>query len=222
MYRVGQEIQITDLVLLGDFADFYSISFYPKQANRNELLKDDVDVVSREFRRMEKIFPRATKTFLEGNHEYRLQRYINEKARELFGLVTINSLFNLGKEWKVVPYGESLRIGKLLFVHRGASGKGAALKAIDAYEHNVVMGDLHRLELSIKANYTGEMHMGAICGWLGDISKAGEYLKQGGKNFANWCLGFATAVVMDDGNFFLDLHPIVEYKCFVNGRMFKG
>ena len=218
--KVFQDFRPTQIVFLGDVADFYSVSSHRKDPDRQFLLEYEVQEVNKLLDRVARGFPKAKVTFLEGNHEYRLARYISEQCPELFGCVSVEGLLKIKERgWKFIPFGEHHQIGKMVFVHRGASGRNAAYKAISTYEKSVCMGDLHRMEEAIKVSSLGECHIGIIPGWLGDYKKAARYMM---RPFADWQLGFATIYLVADGNFFHGLHPIVNYRTMYNGRIYAS
>lgn len=220
MLSVFSDFKPTHIVFLGDFGDFYSVSSYAKDPSRYLLLKDEIEITNGELSKYDKLFPHAKKIFIEGNHEYRLARYIEERCPELFGTVTVNGLFKFTqRSWQYVEWGGHCKLGKLIFTHRGATGKNAAYKAITLYEYSVCFGDLHRIEEAVKVNSLGEAHVGFIPGWLGDVKTAAQYIK---RPFIDWQLGFATVYIEESGDFFHQIHPIVNQKTMFNGRVYRA
>ena len=80
------------LVVLGDFADFYSVSSHDKDPARTQLLSIEVRAVRSCLAQLEALDVKR-KIFLMGNHEYRLQRYLCTRAPELFDMVEVHKLF---------------------------------------------------------------------------------------------------------------------------------
>jgi hypothetical protein len=123
MLSVAQEIpDLSELVILGDYADFYAVSSHGKHPEYMHVLMDEVSQVRKELERLAKMFPNTKRVFLQGNHEYRLERYIYDKCPDLFGIVdtpTILELKTLGYEY--VPYGPSQKskeMGSKLFARQ--------------------------------------------------------------------------------------------------------
>jgi predicted phosphodiesterase len=218
MLKAGSDYKPDTIVILGDFIDNYSISKYSKAPQREKFLKWEVAEANKALDRIDVSFPLSTKVFLAGNHEERLERYISDKAPELFGLVDTNKLLKLWtRGYTYYPYGGNHRIGKLYFTHGDIIRENVTAAMLDKYEKSICFGHTHRMEQTIKVNVLGEGHLGTTCGWLGDINKT-DYIK----TFSNWQLGFATAVVLSNGNFFTQLHPIVSNKCWINGKIYNG
>lgn len=73
-----------DLVLLdGDFADFYSVSFFDKDPRRRFRLADEIEWVKTFLEFTRDTFPKAKIVAKEGNHEERLARNIWKDAPDL-------------------------------------------------------------------------------------------------------------------------------------------
>src|SRR6476620_1427559 len=100
-----KETQPSRVVTLGDFLDCYSVSSFPKSPDRRAGLGSEIDAGNRALDQLSEAAGKAEIVFIEGNHCFRLQRYIAEKAPELFDLVEISALLGIKKRgWKWVPY----------------------------------------------------------------------------------------------------------------------
>lgn len=218
MLKASADFNPNTVVILGDWIDNYSISKYTKNPQRDRFLRWEVAEANKALDKVDTYFPQSIKIFLAGNHEERLERYISDKAPELFGLVDTKKLLKLQeRKYTYYPYGGYHKIGKLYFTHGDIVRENVTQAMLDKYEKSIVFGHTHRMEQTIKVNVLGEGHLGITSGWLGSMKKI-DYIK----TFSNWQLGFSTAVVMPNGNFFTQLHPIVANKCWINGRVYKG
>jgi len=216
--KAGKAFKPDAIVILGDFIDNYSISRYDKDPRRDRFLKWEVDEANKILDKIDKMFPRADKIFMEGNHEERLNKFITTKAPELFGLVDTQALLGLkDRGYKYFPYGKHHKLGKLVVIHGTFSRKNIARAMLDKYEHSVCFGHVHTIEEALKVNEMGEAHVAFTPGWLGDKTKA-DYIK----DFSNWSLGFATVIVKPSGIFFHNIHRIVNYKCRLNDKIISG
>lgn len=211
------------VVILGDFADFYSINGHGRDPkHRNLRLLDEINAVNHELDRLDKVIPRgAKKYFIQGNHEYRLDRYIAQKAPEMDGLTTTPEAFHLKKRgWHYTPYHHFLQLGKVFYTHdTGKAGASAHISAANSFNDNAVIGHTHRASLSIVGNNRGKPHVAAMFGWLGDINAA-EYMHLINAR-RDWALGFGTGHMASDGTTFLQVHPIVNYTACVDGVLYK-
>lgn len=217
---VCKGIKATHLVCLGDFVDFYSVSSFPKDPMKIEFLKDEVEEANKVLDQIDQTLKGLDidKTMIEGNHEFRLTRWINNTARAMYGMVSTEGLMNFSQRgWKFVPYGDHCRIGKLLFTHEGVkSGKYFCGAAIDRYHASVCVGHHHKIQHIEKVTPSGR-HVSFCPGTLADIDAISEYIT----GPVNWHLGFATVLIKDNGMFFSQIHPIIKNECFVWGRMYK-
>jgi predicted phosphodiesterase len=106
--------------------------------------------------------------YLKGNHEDRLDRYLQiEPVFE--GHVDVIKDLGLDKDlWKIVPYKENYKYKGVNFTHipiteggTGVSASGAssvAKKALDLYGTSVVFGHTHKLEVACKHRH-GDAHL---------------------------------------------------------------
>ena len=213
------------IYILGDYADFYSVNSHGKSPSMLSQLKDEVFEVHERLKELVKLFPDAKKVFIEGNHCYRLERYIKSKCPDLFDLLTIPELFKLDEYgFDFVPYGPNQKVSVLnssLYArHEPISGgvhvaHGTVVKAMKS----VIFGHTHRIQESQIVTINGENLRGISSGWLGDKDhEVYDYVK----NHHQWALGFSIVTVLDDGTWFNQLVHIIDYKCVVDGYVYEG
>ncbi len=78
-----REHQPATIHLLGDVADFYSISRFTKDPSRKEDLQADLDATRAFLSTVRDAAPSARIVYSEGNHEFRLRRYLASEAKAL-------------------------------------------------------------------------------------------------------------------------------------------
>lgn len=214
-------VQPDKFIILGDFGDFYSISSHGKNPqHRNLLLVDEVASVEEGLDELDALLPKkCTKDFIQGNHEWRFDRYIQERAPDLYGLTDTAKLFDLKRRgWRYTPYHHSVRIGKVFYTHdTGKAGANAHRQAERAFSDNAVIGHTHRMALEVSGNSGGKPHVCGMFGWLGDIDAA-EYMHLINAR-RDWTLGFGTGHMKADGTTFLQMHPIVNNEVCVDGQL---
>lgn len=221
MLRAAKALKPQIIVSIGDLADFYTVSSHSKDPIRAARLVDEVAAVQKALDELDALGAKR-KIFVAGNHESRLTRYLQDKAPELFGVVSIPSLLGLKeRRWEYVPYKHDIKIGKIHWTHDvGAAGRNATFKALDTYQHSIVTGHAHRLQYIVEGNATGEFKLSAQFGWLGDISKI-DYMHRA-VACKNWALGFGYGYHdPTTGYVYLVPVPIVKYTCVMNGVLFK-
>lgn len=168
------------------------------------------------------ITERRGRVHVTGNCD-RLRRYLQVKAPELFGLVSIPQLFQLKERgWTYVPYRNDYRIGKLYLTHDvGNTGRYSTYQALDSYQHSVVTAHLHRLSYVVEGNAVGEYKVGAQFGWLGEVNDL-DYMHRI-KARRNWTLGFGVGYLNPkSGVVYVQPVPIVKGTCVVGGKGFEA
>jgi predicted phosphodiesterase len=208
------------LVVLGDFADFYSVSFHSKSPKRRNSLAWEVGQVRAALEDLENLGV-ARKIFIAGNHEYRLERYLTDKAPELFELHSIPDLLALKDNcWEYVPYKAFCKLGKLYLTHdNGKAGKTAHESAQADFESNVVIGHTHRMAYTIRGSATGKSYVGCMLGWLGDPQQV-DYMYRI-RALRDWCQGFGIAYLEPNGTAHVTPIPIINGKIVLEGKLIQ-
>lgn len=210
------------LFVLGDFGEFYSVSFHEKDPNKATSLKKEVAAVKAALREVETIKAKE-KHFIEGNHCRRVKRYLCEKAPALYGLADIPDLLELGSNWKFTPYKEHVQVGKLSVTHDlDQAGKNAIQGAHEQFHGNIVIGHVHRLGMYYGGNAQGHTHVSSCFGWLGDSKNSVFRYRHKAMVMKDWQLGFGIGFMEPNGNVHLQAVPIINYKCVVNGELISG
>lgn len=227
MLQVGQVFKPHHLIVNGDLADFYAVSSHSKDPKRVNQLDEELVDVNKGLDDLDRLGA-VQKTFVAGNHEDRLTRYLQDRAPALFSSISIPKLFQLDKRggWSYTPYKSDTKVGKLHITHDvGTAGRYAAYKALDTFQHSVITGHTHRMSYVVEGNAVGEFKLSAQFGWLGDIEKIDYMHKVVAKK--NWALGFGVGYLNPlTGVAYLVPVPIIpvkdRYTCVVNGRYFDN
>jgi hypothetical protein len=221
MMKAARFLKPKDITIIGDFGDFYSVSDKRKNPLRPQLLEHELRDVRQGLDDLDSLGAK-TKRYIAGNHEHRLERYLEANAEALYETDCIPGKLGLkGRGWEYTPYLEHCAIGKLYLTHDvGTAGRMAVFKASDAFEHSVVTGHTHRMQYVVEGNALGTMRVSAMFGWLGDAKRA-DYTHMVRKK--DWPLGFGVGHLDEKTGFvYLQPVPIVEYTCCVNGKLFRG
>lgn len=219
--KVGRVWKPDILVHIGDLADFYAISSYSKSPERKYRLKDELTVVNKMLDQLDRLGAKR-KVFCEGNHEFRMDRYISDKCPELTGMLSVAQVMRLEQRgWEHIKYRDFGKIGKLHVTHDvHTAGRYATHRALDTFQGNVVTGHTHRLAMVVEGNAKGERMVSAQFGWLGDV-KAVDYMTRIAA-LRSWSLGFGVGYLDErTRNVFLGAVPIVGYSCSLEGKIFS-
>ena len=207
------------LVILGDFADFYCVSSFPKDPSRRLTFQEETLLANRELDRVLALnIPRVI--YCEGNHETRLSRYIAKNAAAFHGVIDARHLLQFDRRagWEWVPYGQHIEIGKLSFSHDvGFAGVYAARQSVAAFGHNIIFGHTHRAQCHYESTVHGDRHVGWTMGWLGDPS-AIDY-RHRARVMRESQHGFGVAHVLDDGTGWVHFAPIIDGRAIVDGKV---
>jgi predicted phosphodiesterase len=207
------------IVVLGDFADFYAVSSHSKSPNRARNLESEVEDVNRGLDELDALGAKR-KVYVCGNHEDRLERYLMDRAPELFNMVRIRDLFRLSERgWMFVPYKRHLKLGRLHVTHdTNRAGRYAHYQSqADFGGANVVIGHTHRFGLMVEGSAQGEPHVAAQFGHLLDVEQV-DYMHRV-RAMRDWALGFGTGLMEPNGNVHLQPIPIVGKSCAVGGQL---
>lgn len=195
----------TILLLDGDIIDCHDLSTFEKDP-RKRYAEVELEMIGAEIEQFRKVFPKARIIWKEGNHEYRLQRYLMRCAPQLFGLpgMDIPGMITMacgpnamqGVEW--VSEKRVIQIGNLACLHghefQGGGGVNPARWLFLRTGENAVCGHFHRTsehsEPSLSKQQRGAWSTGCLC----DLSPAYQPHNK-------WCHGFAWIDVEAGGNF---------------------
>lgn len=208
-------------VSLGDFMDCFSVSHWSKDPSRALTLQDEIDHAHALLDEIEARTPGARRIYISGNHEDRLQRYLQDKAPELFSLIDVPRLLKLAERgWEYVPYKQSIKIGKLHLTHDvGSAGRYNVYRALDTFQSPIATGHTHRLGYVVEGDATGDSQVSAQFGWLGDVEQV-DYMHRV-KARRDWALGFGYGYVdKRTGYTYLVPVPIVNGTAVVEGRVY--
>lgn len=225
MIKVAKDIKPHEIVILGDFADFYSVSSYGKDPRLPAMLIEEVDTVNKMLDQLDDLFPRARKVYLEGNHEHRLEKYLCDKAPAIFGFVDCKELFKINKRpgWAWIKYEPAQRhkvLGSKLLARHTPLGSTAKLSATRALS-SLVYGHIHTMEEAHIVGLNGESYVAFSVGWLGNTkySSIFNYVQ----NHHQWPLGFGIIHVDTVTKKFYrnKIHILDNYTCVVGGKIYR-
>ncbi len=223
MLDVAQAFKPDEVVYLGDFFDAYSISSHDKNPLKDpRVLKDELIEGRDLLSETEKICKAKKYTFMQGNHEFRIERYIAAGCPKLSGLYSSREILCIPGDYGYFPYGQEnyYRIGKLTITHGYLAGENPAATTVKKFRSSVILGHVHKLQEYHITNIHGEDWVGICAGWLGNPRKAAEYMK----GVTDWSLGFVLTWHKPDGSFFYQLIQIKKsrqnYECLFNSEVF--
>lgn len=224
MLEAALFVGVDEIVLLGDYVDFYAASRYPKDPRVGTLLSEEVESCVQGLDELDRHFPQAKKVYLEGNHEVRLESFLIEKAPVLFGVTEIRFLFGLNQRplWSYIPFGREQKyrvLGADLYAFHRPKASSPKLH-IARTMCSSLYGDIHKIERAHAVSLDGR-HLVAVCpGWLGDVSsRVFDYMP----SVPQWQLGFSIVSLDPSSNdFFIETCEIKNNQTIVQGKVIKG
>ena len=192
--------RVDTLLLNGDFCDFYGISRYDKDPSRMGFAAE-LKMQRKLLHSLKNAFPKAKRYFKIGNHEDRYQRFVNNRAPELFDVaeMSLENLLWLDKQsYELVDSHTPVMAGHLAIWHghefRTSSAVNPARAAFLKTFSACLFGHLHRssnhCEPDVFHREIATWSTGCLCGLYPDYAPINKW---------NW--GFAVVEVQRNKTF---------------------
>lgn len=206
-YRAVKNFLVEDkpdmIIILGDFMDVSALSAWDMDKRKlmeGRRYNKEVEIANQELDFLQENCNEIV--YLFGNHETRVERYI-EKFPEMEGILEVDKVLNLEKRGiKWIDYNKLYRLGKLYLTHGMYTNKYHANKHLTSIGGNVVYGHTHKCQSEMMSMHLQQPIMAWGLGCL--CSKSPDYLR--GKP-SNWINGFAY-VYFHPKNGEFNLYPI--------------
>lgn len=177
-----------EIVIIGDFGDFASVTTHPKHPDTDRLHKE-VESVKTGLDQIRDIAGAVPITYMQGNHEDRLRLYLWRQAPELEGIVNLEELLGLEeRDIQTFIYRDFYQVGKVFFSHGWRTGVNAARQTVLDAGRNIVVGHSHRAGIVTVGEIAGKKHFCMNIGWLGQIEDVKHWASIGA--YKDWQLGF--------------------------------
>lgn len=230
LVRVIKDVQPDAIVQIGDGIDFPQVSKWTRgqKGEYAETLQKHIDGFKGLLSQVREAAPKARISWLEGNHDLRIQEYVRSQGPALgtlraLEMVNLFGLSELGIEYLKGPF----HIGTNTYAVHGHEAGGYAaspaawdLKFIKRYgsDKNIVFGHTHQPFLSTRAiGFNGKvsprftMNIGSVM----DPTHA-HYVKDGS---VSWTMSFG--VLRDDGKrIYPELIVANDRGFFMEGRKY--
>lgn len=226
MYKVAKDLpKLKEVVMLGDVLDYYSVSSHLKSPEIGSILRNEVELGRSFLDRLREKFPKQTIKFIEGNHEFRLQRYIKANAPDLNGLLTTQDLLGLDRldiDW--IPYGPHqlthiLDIPDLCARHEPYSMSANFMRQTAMKIHKSLMfGHTHQSAYRSTRNAMGKRVKVYSCGHMVDERHpCFDYYRSA----KPWEKGFAVVYKTKNEWFVDQLNISDEYEVIYRGKSYR-
>lgn len=207
--KVCKKCQPDYFVFGGDNMDMDSVNHWEidkgnKRGMEGKRLRKSYDTFQTEILdEIEKVLPDyCRKIYMYGNHEEFIERYI-DKIPELEGFAEIERNLNL-KEWEIIPYRQTVKVGKIYFHHGEYTGIHHANKMVQTFGRNIVYGHCHTFQVHTSVTpIDSQAHSAYSMPCACDINPG--YMKN---RPSAWVNGFGSFYIHPDKNF--NIFPIIS------------
>lgn len=209
------------VILGGDILDCGVISHHnhgkPGATEGLKLIADAAELIEEVIEPIEAVKPKSL-TYIVGNHEDWLHD-LTQQIPSLEGIIDLKSILKLSKKWKIVPNGETHKLGKLIFMHGDQikGGEHSAKWATVAWEANVRFGHHHTHQVYTKTSakdVNGHTGIAVPC-----LCRKDPNYGAGAPN--RWMQGFQFGYVNGPDNIFNDYTAIIiNGKSIIQGKVY--
>lgn len=227
---------ITHLILNGDVLDFYCLNSYgAKHPDVQATLEDEFYAGQEFLNNLRKRFVDVKITYIFGNHEYRLDRFVMENCPGFWNLLKLEKQLNLkelGINW--VPYNERYQLGKANIYCQHSPPSYSENAAVTSFKKKLDVDHIwnctHRTDRSVKTGSSGTTYTSYINGWFGskgiiedlqakmpDNRRVFSFTK----NHEVWNRSFCL-VYVDGPKYHVNQIIMKDYECMVGNTLYEG
>lgn len=210
----GIENNVNTIVILGDLIDFHKVSKFQSDPHKRNI-KQEFDATKQFLRVLRQLVPTQEIYWLKGNHDIRYERYLLQKAQEIWDdpYFHLEERLRLNEERvHLIDDTVLMKAGKLNLTHghhifKGiftpvSPARGAWMRA----KENVIVGHLHRASFHPEVDINGQVTAGWSLGCLCETRPSYSPL------ISNSQHGFAHVLVEPNGHFSVRNYSIINGK----------
>lgn len=220
-YKLLKDIRFHGIVQLGDALDFWQLSTYDKDPSRKNTILDDLSDWEGVLTKWSSLLPRNAEIhLLEGNHEFRLHRYVARHAKEIHEIVRpLPELLRLKERtasgnviFKWHPYHKwnSLMLGDCVLMHGFYFNTHTAMTNLKKYRCSTISGHTHHVQyVSDGTHYACSLGHGS-----------NQTLTAHTPCPPEWTQALGILTVKDDGTTSLEVIIVKDGKAVVRGKAY--
>ncbi len=240
---------VAEVINLGDFLDLPSFSRFAQEAAFANTMQPAVNRGHLFLAEQRATAPRSKLVLIEGNHDKRLQNFIQANALASFGIKQAN----MPASWPVMSLPHLLRLDELdvTYIDAWPAGEywinnqlraihgnkvrsnGSTANAVVKDNPNIstLMGHIHRIETHYTTKHTRQgpvrtaaVSAGCLCRVDGAVPSANGAVGLDGQpavHWEDWQQGVAVVHFTDD-QFYVSTHQIVDGTTVVGGQEFTA
>ena len=217
---VIKDIDPDEIVLLGDFADFYTFSKFTPNPDSRVCAKEEREDIYKELRRIRKQHPKSKMIYICGNHEQRLVKRMSENPI-FWGLTTIEDFLRL-KELNIsfIPYGPNQKyhiLGNENLIAQHEPSSGGENHSRLTLKRNLcsnIYGHHHCYQRSEMISRVGKKMFSVS---IPCLANKDHLTMQYPKNHHQWSMGWGITTIINNKTIIQDIITIEDYKCVYGG-----
>ena len=206
-----------EIIVMHELHDFYELSKFDKDPERELDLQDEIDRVNGYMRQLRKACPKSRLILVNSNHLNRLKKFLWREAPALNSLRALKLDKLLELSTYQIEYKKYFEFKGVLFKHGDLVRKFSSYTAKGEFEKENVSGSsghTHRLGMYFHT-VRGGAHVWVECGCGCKLNP--EYID----GVPNWQNGFAVFTFEQKGrHFYPAVVPIINHQIFWGGKTF--
>lgn len=234
---VFQDQDISHLIIDGDFVDFYCVNSHgPKHPLIEKTLEDEIFWANETLDYIQKTLPGVKITYIYGNHEDRLDRFIIKHCPIFWNYLRLENMLRLEERGiEVIPYNMEYQVGKSnLYIQHSPpsySANSAANTSLKKkVDRNYIWGCSHRSDMAVISGSSGKVYDAYCLGWFGSTGifdqlkkemPENKYVFSYTKNHENWNCSFIIGT-HDKKDHTVNFILVKDYKCQVGNTLYEG
>lgn len=220
-----EDQRVEHLIINGDLLDFYSINSYGKDVNVSLTVQSEIDQGIEFLEMVAKRFKKVT--FLLGNHEKRLCKFISKELPAFHNYLTIDKMLRLeqlGIEWYdyQVPY--KVMNSRLRLMHSPPSYgvSGARTSLLKKMDTSYIYACTHRVMHACLTGDSGTVYDCWFNGWLGstDLTEDHRRVFAYMKGHQSWQHAAMLVTMIDGVDYYCEQLRPSNGKVLCNGNIY--
>lgn len=234
---IFDDICIDWLILNGDIADFYTINSHgPKSPEVRQTIDTELIALENFLSHVSKRYKKVS--FVMGNHEFRLERYILNYCPAFYNHLLLRNLIDFEKMGiDITDYNLPLEVAPGLKVQHSPpsySENHANTSFKKKLDENHIFGCTHRPDWVDRKGSSGKIYQTHMLGWFGEIGHIQEMMRKYPENkkvfqftkfHDQWGCSFATIGLSERqhiNQYKIYGDEISGYECVVGRNLYKG
>lgn len=220
--KVIEVVKPDGIIYLGDTSDVESLCYFDRDKRKKmegRRYQKDIDSMNHLLDRMDKIFPKGERIYFIGNHENRVDTYIDYNSEMDGAIDYVRDTKLIERNYEIIEFNKVKSLGKSWFMHGIDHSKYHSATTAKIYPKTIFYGHVHDVQeyTEVSPIDVREVRKAQSLGCLCDRNP--EWLN----NKPNrWVHAFGMFYLKDNGEFQMDVKHVIRGETVVNKVIFKG